>query len=124
MDLCRYRVLMLSGAALVSVGAGLVLAGPEGGTVVGGSATIQGAGTGWVTVNQSSPKAILNWNTFNIGNGETTRFNQPNSASIALNRVVGGLGPTQLLGTLLANGQVFVINGDGILIGPNAVINT
>ncbi len=124
MNLSRYRILMLAGAALVFAATGLAVAGPNGGTVVGGSATIQGAGTGAVTINQSSQKAIINWNTFDIGNGETTTFNQPNSSSIALNRVVGGLGPTQLLGTLLANGQVFVINGDGILIGPNAVINT
>ena len=124
MNLSRYRILMLAGAALVFAATGLAVAGPNGGTVVGGSATIQGAGTGTVTINQSSQKAIINWNTFDIGNGETTTFNQPNSSSIALNRVVGGLGPTQLLGTLLANGQVFVINGDGILIGPNAVINT
>src|SRR4029077_3388234 len=54
----------------------------------------------------------------------TTRFVQPNSSSIALNRVTGGLGPSQILGTLDGNGRVFVINGDGVLIGPNAVVNT
>ncbi len=124
MGLSRYRVLLLSSAALAFGATGLAMAGPNGGTVVGGSATIQGAGTGSVTINQSTQKAIINWNAFDIGKGETTTFIQPNNSSIALNRVVGGLGPTQLLGTLLANGQVFVINGDGILIGPNAVINT
>jgi filamentous hemagglutinin family protein len=122
--LSRRLILALSSATLASMSAGSAMAGPNGGTVVGGSATIQGAGTGSVIVNQATPRAVINWNTFNIGVGETTRFNQPNSSSIALNRVVGGLGPTQLLGTLLANGQVYVINGDGVLIGPNAVINT
>jgi trimeric autotransporter adhesin len=68
----RHRGLMLSGAALVSVGAGLAVAGPNGGTVVGGSATIQGAGTSSVTINQSSQNAIINWQTFNIGKNETT----------------------------------------------------
>jgi filamentous hemagglutinin family protein len=115
---------VLLAAALASGAAGSAFAGPNGGTVIGGSATIQGAGTGSVIVNQSSQRAIINWNTFNIGNSETTQFVQPNSSSIALNRVVGGLGPTQILGTLMANGQVFVINGDGVLIGPKAVINT
>src|SRR5216684_4976919 len=114
----------LAGLVTVAVLASLPAdAGPNGGTVVGGAATIQGAGTGSVTINQSSQNAIINWNTFNIGAGETTRFNQPNGSSIALNRVIGGLGPSQIFGTLTANGRVFVINGDGILFGPNAVIN-
>ena len=124
MDLFRYRVLMLSGAALASIGAGVAVAGPNGGTVVGGSATIQGQGTGSVTINQSSQNTIINWATFNIGKGETTTFNQPNSSSVALNRVIGGQGPSFLDGTLTANGRVFIVNGDGILFGANSSINT
>jgi filamentous hemagglutinin family protein len=123
-DLCRYRVLLLSGAALGSVWAGLAVAGPNGGTVVGGSATIQGQGTSSVTINQSSQNAIINWATFNLAKGDTTTFNQPNSAAVALNRVIGGLGPSFIDGTLTANGHVFIVNGDGILFGANASINT
>jgi filamentous hemagglutinin family protein len=92
--------------------------------VVGGSATITGQGTSSVTINQSSGSAIINWNTFNIGVGDSVRFNQPSSSSIALNRVTGGLGPSEILGTLTANGRVFVINRDGVLFRPRAVINT
>jgi filamentous hemagglutinin family protein len=98
-------------------------AGPNGATVVGGSASVQGAGTSSVTVNQSSQNAVINWQTFNIGAGETTTFNQPNSSSIALNRVIGGLGPSLINGTLTANGRVFIVNGDGVLIGRGATIN-
>ena len=120
---------MLAGAVLASAGAGLsmaglALAGPTGGTVVSGGATIQGQGSASVTINQSSQNAIINWATFNIFKGETTTFNQPNSTSIALNRVIGGQGPSFLDGTLTANGRVFIINGDGILFGSNSVINT
>ena len=120
----RYRVLILSSAALVSMAAGLAVAGPNGGTVVGGSATIQGQGSGSVTIDQSSQSAIINWATCNIGKGETTTFNQPNSSAAALNRVIGGQGPSFLDGTLTANGRVFIINGDGILFGPHSSINT
>jgi len=60
--------------------------------VVGGSATIQGQGTASVTINQATQSTIINWATFNIGRGETTTFNQPNSTSTALNRVIGGQG--------------------------------
>jgi filamentous hemagglutinin family protein len=101
-------------------------ANPLGATVPtgGGIGTIQGQGTSSVTVNQSSQKLIINWSTFNIGKGETTTFNQPGASSVALNRVIGGQGPSFLDGTLTANGHVFIVNGDGILFGANSSINT
>src|ERR1700688_4545433 len=120
----RKTLLLLSVALLAPAAAGFAMAGPNGGTVVGGSATIQGQGSGSVTINQSSQNAIINWSTFNIGQGETTTFNQPNSASTALNRVIGGQGPSFLDGTLTANGRVFIVNGDGILFGAHSSINT
>ena len=101
-----------------------VAAGPNGPSVVSGSATIQGQGGPAVIVNQSSSSAIINWNTFNIGANESVRFNQPSSSSVALNRVTGGLGPSEILGSLTANGRIFLINRDGILFGPGAVVNT
>jgi filamentous hemagglutinin family protein len=120
----RFSNLVLTIAALIALGAAPAAAGPEGGTVVGGAATIQGQGGPAAIVNQSSNSAIINWNTFNIGAKESVRFNQPGSSSVALNRVTGGLGPSEILGTLTANGRVFIINRDGILFGSGAVINT
>ena len=79
---------------------------PTGGTVVvGGTATVTGAGTASVIVNQSSDRAIINWNTFNIGTGGPATFNQPGSSSITLNRVTGGLGASEIDGTITANGR-------------------
>src|SRR5215475_1788331 len=118
------RSVALAATALLPLGLGFAIAGPKGGTVVGGSATISGQGSGNVVVDQWSNRAIINWNTFNIGTGETTRFNQPDSSSVVLNRVTGGLGPSEIFGTLSANGRVFLINRDGILFGSNAVVNT
>ena len=92
--------------------------------MVGGSAQIHNPGTANVTINQFSDKAIINWRMFNIGVGEKTTFVQPNANSIALNRVIGGLGPSEILGSLDANGKVFVVNRDGIIFGAGAVINT
>ncbi|MCC6775197.1 MAG: filamentous hemagglutinin N-terminal domain-containing protein, partial [Hyphomicrobiales bacterium] len=112
---------LLAGAMLA---VGPVAGGPEGGTVVGGTATISGQGGPSVIVNQSSPSAIINWNTFNVGKGESVLFNQPSSSAVVLNRVIGGLGPSEILGTITANGRVFVINRDGVLFGAGAVINT
>jgi filamentous hemagglutinin family protein len=115
---------LLTTAALIALAAAPAAAGPEGGTVVGGAATIQGQGGAAVIVNQSSSSAIINWNTFNIGARDSVRFNQPGSSSVVLNRVTGGLGPSEILGTLTANGRVFLINRDGILFGPSSVVNT
>src|SRR5215472_5179281 len=120
----RFSNLVLTTAALIALAAAPAAGGPLGGTVVGGSATIQGQGGSSVIVNQSSNAAIINWNTFNIGVNESVRFNQPSSSSVVLNRVTGGLGPSEIMGTLTANGRVFVINRDGILFGPSAVVNT
>src|SRR2546421_1662377 len=120
----RSRNLLLTTAALLALGAAPAAGDPAGGTVVGGTATIQGQGGPAVIVNQSSSSAIVNWNTFNIGVNESVRFNQPSTSSVVLNRVTGRLGPSEILGTLTANGRVFVINRDGILFGPSAVVTT
>jgi filamentous hemagglutinin family protein len=112
------------GVTLLALGAAPSGAQPTGGNVVGGTATITGAGTNSVIVNQATDRAIINWNTFNIATGGAATFNQPGTSSITLNRVTGGLGPSVIDGTLTANGRVFVINRDGMLFGRNAVINT
>src|ERR1043166_2700329 len=121
MNTARALSVLLSALLLTPPGA---FANPLGGQVVGGQANIQGEGTSTVTVTQGTDKAIINWNTFNIGVGELTKFVQPNSGSVALNRVTGGLGPSQILGTIEANGRIFLVNADGVLFGAGAKINT
>ncbi len=120
----RLRNLLLISTALMPLALTHASAGPVGGTVVGGSATINNPGSANVTVNQFSDRAIINWRMFDIGVGEKTTFVQPNAGSVVLNRVTGGLGPSQILGSLEANGKVFVVNRDGIIFGAGAVITT
>ena len=118
------RRLLLATSAVIPLGIVAAGANPQGGQVVGGAAAVQGTGTPTVTVTQSSQHAVINWNSFNIGTGETTQFVQPNSAATVLNRVLGDPNPSQIFGTLTANGRVFLINPNGVLIGNGAVINT
>src|SRR6478735_11111277 len=120
----RLRYLLLTSTALMPFAFSPALAGPNGGVVVGGTAQINNPGTANVTINQFSDKAIINWNLFNIGVGEKTTFVQPNPSSIALNRIVGGQGPSEILGSLDANGKVFLVNRDGFIFGAGAVIST
>lgn len=80
-------------------------------------------GPGQVTVNQSSERAVLNWQQFSIQNGETTTFVQPSGSSAALNRVTGGQ-LSQIDGQLNANGKVYLINPQGVVIGKTGRVNT
>ena len=109
-------------AGLFALAMGHSFANPQGGQVASGSASINTI-PGTVTINQQSNIAIINWQSFSINSGETTQFIQPSATSAALNRVLGG--QTSLInGTLSANGQVYLINGNGILVGPGGVVNT
>jgi len=71
----------------------------------------------------ASDSTIIEWKDFNIDPGETTRFIQPNETSIVMNRVLD-FAPSKLMGRLESNGQVLILNPNGILIGKDAVINT
>src|SRR5664280_443328 len=119
----RFSTLLVASTALVPLGLAIAVANPQGPQVVGGSATVQGQGTSTVTVTQQTNSAIINWNTFNIGTGEKTNIFQPSSSSVQLDRVTGGLGPSQILGSLWSNGRVFLVNPDGILFGSGAKVD-
>ncbi len=97
-------------------------ANPTGPAVVGGNATVSGLGTSRVTINQASQRAILNWQSFNIAPNEVTQFVQPNASAIALNRIFDH-SPSQILGSLRANGTVMLVNPNGVFFGPNAQVN-
>jgi filamentous hemagglutinin family protein len=94
---------------------------PVGGVVAAGGAAIS-SNAGSMTVTQTSQNAVLNWQQFNIGQGEAVRFVQPNSSAVALNRVLGA-DPSSILGSLSANGKVFLVNPNGILFGAGASVN-
>ena len=95
---------------------------PEGGQVVAGQAQINQADAHNMHVNQATNKAIINWKGFSIARPEAVRFFQPGSGSVALNRVTGG-DPSEIYGLLQANGGIFLINPNGILVGPSGEIN-
>ena len=89
--------------------------------MVGGAATFQRDGNK-LTVNQATDRLAVNWQSFNIGAGESTHFNMPSSTSAALNRVIGG-NPSSIYGSLSANGILYLINPSGILVGPGGTVN-
>jgi len=94
---------------------------PVGGTVAAGSASIASSANS-MTINQSTQNVAINWQSFSIGQGQGVQFVQPNSSAVALNRVLGQ-DPSSILGSLSANGKVFLVNPNGILFGPSAQVN-
>jgi len=94
---------------------------PAGGSVVAGQAQISSSGAATL-INQSSSKAIINWQSFSVGQGSTVQFNQPNASAITLNRVTGTTA-SAIDGAIRANGQVWLLNPNGILLGNGSTIN-
>ena len=94
---------------------------PTGGQVVAGDVTITG-GPGMLELTQGSQAAIVNWSDFSIGADEIVNILQNSPDAAMLNRVLGA-NPSELLGQLNANGRVFLINPNGVVVGKDASIN-
>jgi len=82
-----------------------------------------------VTVTQNAQQALLNWQTFNIGKNTTLNFDQSAGGAdasqwVAFNKINDPSGvPSQILGSIRAQGQVYVINQNGILFGGGSQVN-
>lgn len=113
---------LLCCTALVLPGHAFAQALPSGGHVAAGSATIGRPNNGSLTVNQNSQRAVVNWQSFNVGAGSSVNFNQPNSNAAILNRVTGGSG-SNVAGSVTANGKVYLVNPNGIQITPSGTID-
>jgi filamentous hemagglutinin family protein len=111
----RFGALLLAAAWCGATGAAPTL--PQ---VAAGQATFNQQGNVFSITN--TPGTIINWQSFNIGAGEITRFIQQNAGSAVLNRVLGQ-DPTKILGALQSNGKVFLINPNGILFGQGARVD-
>src|SRR5476649_2159328 len=98
-----------------------VFANPQGGTVSSGSASIVTLGN-TLDINQTSQRAVIDWRSFNIAPNETTNFNQPNANAVTLNRVNNG-NPSEILGNLHANGDVILVNPNGVFFGQGSKVD-
>ena len=98
-----------------------VWANQQGGAISAGSGSIaQTAST--TTVQQTSQGLAINWASFNVGANQSVVFAQPNTSAVVLNRVTGAQSST-ILGSISANGQVFILNPNGVLFGQGSQVN-
>lgn len=94
---------------------------PQGGVAVQGGAAFNYSGNRLdvTTTNGAGNRSAINWQSFNIGAGQTTHIAQPNAASSSLNRVVTN-NPSAIYGTLSSNGNLILVNQNGIAVGRAA----
>lgn len=113
---CQLLLLSLAVAACF----GSVQANPIAPQVVAGQASFQQQGNVFTVTN--TPNTIINWQSFSINQNEITRFLQQGADSKVLNRITGQ-DPSRILGTLQSNGQVYLINPNGILFGKESRVD-
>jgi filamentous hemagglutinin family protein len=75
-----------------------------------------------MNINQTSQRAVINWDSFNVGKNATVNFNQPNANAVTLNRVTSG-SASVINGAINANGQVILVNSSGVVFGKGAEVN-
>ncbi len=132
-NILRNSTALTRPAALVSALAAVALGGgsafavdadslPTGGNVVGGSATINQSNAR-MDINQTSNRTVIDWRSFDIGKDAQVNFDQPTSSSIAVNRVNASANASQINGSLTANGQVWILNANGVMFGKNARVD-
>lgn len=125
LDVRYWRQALLATTCLVVAGAApmsFAVAAPSGLSVGSGQISVSNPNAQTTLIQQGTNSAILNWNSFSIAHGESVIFQQPNSSSVALNRVTGGQA-SSILGNLTANGHVWLLNPNGILFGVGSVVN-
>ncbi|WP_144110288.1 filamentous hemagglutinin N-terminal domain-containing protein [Paraburkholderia sp. BCC1886] len=94
---------------------------PQGGHYVSGQGAIASSGNNVVITQAAGTRGVIDWRSFSIGNRNTVTFDD--SGGAILNRVTGN-SPTAILGRLNASGSVYLINPQGIVVGPSGVITT
>ncbi|MBF0097332.1 MAG: filamentous hemagglutinin N-terminal domain-containing protein [Magnetococcales bacterium] len=113
--------LVASWSPALQAGAPAANALPTGGQIVAGQGAIKQAGAA-MTVTQNSPAMIANWQSFNIGQSASVQFIQPSASAVALNQVLSA-DPSRIYGKMSANGQVFLVNPNGVYFGPSARVD-
>ncbi|MFY7858842.1 MAG: filamentous hemagglutinin N-terminal domain-containing protein, partial [Limnohabitans sp.] len=94
---------------------------PTGGQVNAGQASISQSGS-TMTVNQTSQRAVVDWNSFNVGKDAQVNFQQPNAQSSTLNRV-NEAQPSHIFGRITAPGQVVLVNPQGVYFGKTSSVD-
>ena len=94
---------------------------PTGFNAIAGGLSIAQPNAATLNIHQSTARGIAQWSSFSIGAGATVNVMQPGPSSVLLNRVVGNELST-IAGSLRANGQVFLVNPNGVLFSKGSSV--
>lgn len=119
---CSAALLPLT-AARIALAEPAATALPTGFSVAQGSVSRPDIAGSTMTLTQTGSRAIIDWQSFNIGRDATVEFKQDTSRSITVNRVGGGSDPTQIYGQLKANGRVVILDTNGVFFGSTAKVD-
>lgn len=106
---------------VMALGGTAVQAMPSGGDIRSGQGSISQDGKN-MTVLQNSDRMAIDWTKFDIAKDETVRYAQPDRNAISLNRVTGGQ-QSVIAGNLNANGNVVLVNPNGVVFTKNSSVD-
>lgn len=118
---CAGMLLMQSGVPARAEPAANAL--PNGFSVSSGNVDIPVISGSDMSITQSSNRAVIDWQSFDIGRDASVTFIQPGTQSLTVNRVSGGTDPTQIYGHLSANGGIVVLDRNGVIFGKTARVD-
>jgi filamentous hemagglutinin family protein len=117
----RCLLLGTSAFALGLCGAVDGFAAPQGGAIVSGNAGVSQLGN-TTTIQQSTDRAIIRWNSFDVGASERVDFQQPSRSSITVNRIADAKA-SLIDGQITANGNILLLNPNGVLFGSGSRVD-
>ncbi|MBD3648536.1 MAG: filamentous hemagglutinin N-terminal domain-containing protein, partial [Pseudomonadales bacterium] len=110
---------LVAGQLLLSSGA---WAGPEGGVVVRGSGTITRVNQYQTHIGQESQNLLMNFDSFDLSVDESVNITQPDASSWFVGNVLSSA-PTEIFGSITANGKVALVNPRGVIFGKTARVD-
>jgi filamentous hemagglutinin family protein len=116
------KVKILVAGLVICTSSTSVFALPTGNQLVAGQAIVSNPAANVMKIDQTSQKAAINWQGFSIAQHETVNIHQPNANAALLNRVVGQ-DASQIQGKLNANGQVYLVNPNGVIFSKTAKVD-
>lgn len=119
----KLSLLLLASTALSSVSVAQATELPTAPTVTSGAVKFSSPNTNSLSIQQSTPSAIVNWQSFSVGPGGQVSIQQPGATAVMLDRVTGST-PSTIAGQINANGQVYLVNPNGIVITPSGTVNS
>ena len=119
---CVRQVCLPAAGLFLTLNPGIAFAGPEGGQVAAGHGNISTPNSTTTVINQQSHNLAVDWNSFNVKANELVQFNQPSAKASALNRI-HDQNPSQIFGSINANGNVLLLNQNGVFFKPGSRVN-